>query len=40
MPVDKNEAVYVEPPALLEQFHLVPAGTYWGIGEGSVRVKG
>ena len=31
MPIDKDEAVYVKPPALLEQFHLVPAGTYWRL---------
>ena len=31
MPVDKDEAVYVKPPALLEQFHLVPTGTYWRL---------
>ena len=31
MPVDDKDTVYVKPPALLEQFHLVPPGTYWKL---------
>ena len=31
MPKSEEEAVYVEPPALLEQFGLVQPGTYWKL---------
>ena len=31
MPTQENETVYVKPPALLEQFHLIKPGTYWKL---------
>ena len=31
MPTQESEIVYVKPPALLEQFHLIKPGTYWKL---------
>ena len=31
MPTQESETVYVKPPALLEQFHLIKPGTYWKL---------
>ena len=31
MPTLESETVYVKPPALLEQFHLIKPGTYWKL---------
>ena len=31
MPEGEEESVYVKPPALLEQFNLVKANTYWKL---------
>ena len=28
---DEENAVYVKPPALFEQFHLIKPGTYWKL---------
>ena len=31
MPEGEDEAVYVKPPALLEQFNLIKENTYWKL---------
>merc|ERR1712074_480648 len=31
IPTQEREPVYVKPPALLEQFHLIKPGTYWKL---------
>ena len=31
MPQGKDESIYVKPPALLEQFHLVKSNIYWKL---------
>ena len=31
LPTQESEIVYVKPPALLEQFHLIKPGTYWKL---------
>ena len=33
MPKSEEEAVYVKPPKLLEQFNLVNPGTYWRLAK-------
>ena len=33
MPESEEEAVYVKPPKLLEQFHLIGPNTYWKLAK-------